>query len=1292
MKKAFRLTFLLAAFAVLSLTFPRALGTEPVAATEGGSLHLVKQEDFPPVHLRGYGTVSGSLLAGSEQASLLTIQCESHAAARVVQAKYLSDLGLLPGVTPLTIQTKRGNITARQVDGQGVIAALRSGAYVFVLAARDGPGIVSLDEGNLPARLKIDATDGTEAEAHVPMYLDRWDRYGMRFYYEPFTTPKGKNDFQSAYDPMDDFNFAHEEGDCGLVLWQKPFPIESAEGIIQTPTWDWVLGQARKMGLPVGINLSMSAAAGSLYNRYREEWALNQPQYIGGWYTQLVSDEGIFSWNSVKGRDAELALLQQTIHQYGGIDNIVNWLEPDAEIQHDADYQFDYGPTADAGYRRFLESRYATVRAVATRWFGDATMLHSWDDVHVPEVASFLGWGKEAVDLTGMWKVSHDAPAGPETAAPGYDDSAWPSIPAPGHAIAILLPRKPEPAVLRRHVTIDPVWRKAHDRVWLYVFDMSDTIATNPPTRVFLNGTELAEAEPAQPRAWAHWAAYDVSSMLNSGDNTVAVDIGHGFFNSRVYFSPREPRSYPDLGPQRNAQWADFTDWISWARAGAVRRGVQMIRQADPNRPITLMMPGDFAADIKPIGEDYGGVFHDTLAMAGSFTDYYPMAMESSNMPTDLEPGTPAKNLTQLKGYLGRWSVEGIQGIDYFQHIGDVEWKPGLKSFFQETINLWRLIGKYHVPKAQVALLASDRLARLYGFFHPDPAHYSPRGDRGLRFNHLLLPEFPREEIYEPDFDRGNADAYKVIVDLNTSVMDDDYVAKIGKWVKAGGIFIAWDQTGRNTTTEKDAWPISKLTGCKADDTNRPARKLRVAGGQHILRDNPIWSANPVQGATLEKQAPECVDLLEWEDGATAIGMRPLGKGFVIQVGSNFGDDEALTLFENIFDWAKIERIPATAPGVTMRHFVSNNGLFDIWAMWNGAPSAVKTTLTFRNGLHPQSALDVKTGQAVTLEDGAAGPAIAVALDTFETQVLLTPRNAIASAPAEWFQLQRQWWRGSGDPGPILPPFKSKFTVDLQPAWRFKILDSPADGTQGKEFAKGNFDDSSWEKRPLGVFTFPDHHDAKDAMFRRRFTVPPNWNHGKITLWLSEWHGAAYVEHGQAWLDGKALSSGAIFGDDLTAAVKPGTTHTLAVEIWGNTPVLGTPASVWLDYQPDALQVQDLAGHWNPAVDGLTYTDPVAIPGSYSGTTLRQTVKIDAAHAGQTTVIRISAKDASIYGVIVNGTWISHFHHHLGSDFDLAITPCLKFGGANEIILFGHNGPHTVNNVSLNYYAKGTYP
>ena len=1110
--------FLLAVFAGFTLVQP-VLG-DPAAPVPGGSLHLTQKGTFPPAKLRGYGTISGSFASG-DTASLLAIHCENEAQARVLQAKYLSDLGLLPGVTSWTVVTKRGTITTRAVKDQGMIAALRSGADVFVLAAQNEKEVAALADENLPVGVKINASDITETAAKVPMYLDRWDRYGFRFYYAPLAMPANISSAPgpSPYNPSDDLKFAHDEGNCGFVLWQTPFPTEQAEGIQKTPPWEWIVGDAQKSGMPLGINLSMGVPC-SLYNEFREQWQMADPQYLGGFYGLLSPDEGIFSWNSTTGRDAQLSELQQTIHQFGKVDNIVNWLNPDGEMGHGApDNLIDYGPTADAGYREFLKSKYTPVTELSTRWYDDPKALHSWDDVHVPELATFFGWGKDAVDLTGMWKVSHDAAHGPETAAVNFDDSQWPSMQAPGHSIAILLPRKP--AVLRRHITIDPAWRKAHDKVWLYVFDLSDTRGSreNPEaaaTRSFLNGTELEEAKPSQPISQEHWAAYDVSTTLNPGDNVVAVDLPQGFFNYRVYFSPQAPRSYPDLGPQLNAQWADFIDWGSWSRANAVKRGSQLIRQADPNRPITFMSPDSYAAGIKTVCEDYGGIFHNTGYMAGVWADFLSMEMEASNLPTDEEPGSGAKTMKEFKGFLGRWSTEGIQGVDYFQHIGDIEWNPEIKSYFHDTINLWHLMGKYHVPKAQVALLSSDRVDRLYGFpFHTDRRN-DPHGHWDVRFNELLMPIYAREEVFEPDFDRGNADAYKVIIDSNTSVMDSSFVAKIEKWVKAGGIFITWSQTGRNTSVTKDAWPISDLTGYKVTDIPSSSRKIQLAEGQQILQAAD-WTSKNASGLTLEKRMPECVDLMKWADGSTAVGMRPVGKGYVIHMGARLGSGDALKFFESVIDWAKVPRIPALAPNVLMRHFVSNNGLYDIWAMWNDKQTPVTTSLTLTGGLHPQAALDVKTGKSIPLQPGNDGVTTPISLDAFETQVLLTPRNEIASAPSEWFALQRNWWRGSGDPGKVLPAFKSRYTVDLQQDWSFMTLGGASDGSQGKHLSDPNLDDSTWEKRPLGIFNYSGDPAAKHAFFRKEFTVPAHWNAGPVTLWLSEWHGVGYLDNGVAF-------------------------------------------------------------------------------------------------------------------------------------------------------------------------------
>ena len=146
---------------------------------------------MPSVSLRGYGPLSGHQWAAAGQpspASLLQIDCASDAKAQLLLAKYLPTWACCRVVHPVKLVTKRRPITARSIENQGTIAALRSGSRVVILAARRTSDLESLYEDNLPTDLAVNATEG---EVQVPGYLDRWDKHGFRFYYGPFTRPRG---------------------------------------------------------------------------------------------------------------------------------------------------------------------------------------------------------------------------------------------------------------------------------------------------------------------------------------------------------------------------------------------------------------------------------------------------------------------------------------------------------------------------------------------------------------------------------------------------------------------------------------------------------------------------------------------------------------------------------------------------------------------------------------------------------------------------------------------------------------------------------------------------------------------------------------------------------------------------------------------------------------------------------------------------------------------------------------------------------------------------------------------
>jgi Beta-galactosidase trimerisation domain len=1299
------------------------------------------------VTLRGYGTLSGTFTSDTIDGlpvSTLRIACEDEPKAQLVQAKFLSDLQVLPGVTAIAIPAGPGGqakLPGFAADGQGVFLAGRDGRTVTIFAAPNAKVILKLAQSAQFLPGDHNAKPVFTSEVAVPMYLDRWDKYGFRFYYGPYTEPKGPDKKPiTDYDPSQDFTFAQKSNHAGLVIWHGPLAVDNAEGITNLNWWDWALKAAQKLELPVGINDGQDRATWA-YNRYPDQIIQYQPGFLGGWYGNMNFGEEILSWNAFDAEDQVLAEVQQSLRSLNGYENITSWLEPHEEMGHGvADLMVDYGPVADQGYRKFLQEHYGDVATVSERWYGNDTTLKSWNDIRVPELASFLGWGPEAIDLTGLWRVKYDVPFDSQAGSTTLDDSTWPTVPAPNHAIVKFLPRKP--AVFRRHINVDPAWRSAHDKIWLYVWDLNDvrTYDKTPghDVMVFLNGTLLPEV----PRKVTqdHWVALDVSKLLVPGDNLVAVTLPVGMFNYRVYLSPDEPLLYPNLGPGKNAQWVDFHDWNAWTRGLAVRRGAQMIRQVDPNRGIVLMSPDSYLDEISRVAKDYGGDFHNTGYMGGFWCDSLPSVARGLGLPMSVEPGSPAPTALSLKAGMGRWLSEGANGIDYFQHEGDILWNPDIKKCFEDNLSLYDSIGKYHAPTAEVAALYSARNNDLLnfpwyggvGYGGSNPIHLGS-GYYKWNVRAVLRGAYESDGLVESSFARGDAARYKVIIDTNTSMIDEKLLADIEKYVRDGGTFVTYVQTGRHTPTETDTWPIEKLTGYHVTSLGQSTpwqrQQLRWARDQDIFSGDWMNEAES-DGLSLKKTAADAHDLAYWKDGSVAIGMRPLGKGMIIQVGCRFtawglpdridedirgylskvygkaheyglpatADENIMTpelhataqLFAQILKWRGVTMIPAQIEpenkDALMRHFVSNNGLYDVWTVWNQSSTRPVSTNIVLSGLTPAWAINIVDGARTAV----TGHSLPIRLGPFDTVIYLTPHGTAASAPEQWFNLQRNWWQGTADTGKPLPPLEPKLAVDLTQDWAFRPLDdSQADVSA---LVDPKLDDSSWTRRELGIFTIPDHPKVRHALFRKTFTVPANWNHGRVSLWLRSWDQTTFLDEGQVYLDGKIIpgvTPGGVAGEEAGGALQGGTTHVLAVEISGKNALVGARGPAWIAYHPEPAARQDLSGDWQTSADGLTFNPPSPLPGPVEMIS-RRTVTIDAAQATRTVVVHAVA-DTNLKGVIINGRFVARFHHGLSAEIDLNITPWVKFGQDNELMFVGA-GKGTIQELSLEFHEKGTYP
>lgn len=1295
-------------------------------------------QDLPPILLRGYGEVSGQFRP-SENGSTLAVASEDEAKAALVQAKFLSDMQVQSEVFEKVLSVDGEEVFAISAADQGYVVALRKGKEVLLLASPTRDGIQALVAANLPG--------DSRPSAEVPMWLDRWDRFGFRFYYRPWELPRDVK--AEDYDITTEFEFAETNNRAGFVFWANQEQVDTAEGLTNERWWNWAAAAAKEKNLPVGLNLMTGGAGHSwLTNRYRHEMMQPMPGVQGSYHRLMaphLGGNGFVSWNSLEAKDAQLGALQDILRRYVDSPNLTTVLEPHGELRHgNHDIFLEYGPVADAGFQRFLQQKYDSLESVNKAWGSD---FQAWDEVRVPEVASFLGWSDDALDLAGEWRVNYEDFADgkdysvrelmhssirnqkvPTEGTPDgwmdetFDDADWTTIHSPGDHRTIFMPQRP--AVFRRTFELPADWKR-EDRVWLYVWDLS--VATHDVVRVAVNGVQVGE--DTLRHTIPHWGAFDVTDALRSGSNQLSIRLPKGFIAYRVYLSKEEPRQYPNLGPHGNARWVDFMEWIGWSRVEIARRGMEMIRGVDPNRQIDLMAPGFYADDIKELALKYGGNFKNTGYMGSFWADDLPAMMRGAGLPFSLEPSAPARNLERFKRQLGLYATEGIQGIDYFIHIGSILWDDEMRQHFEENQRLIQLFGKYHAPTAEIAALYPTRGTALTGYpWGEDPNTNLGAGYWNWNVRANLRGRYESDALTESSFESGDAARYRVVIDTNTSIIDEPLLDAIEQYVRDGGTFVTFVQTGRHTSIEKDTWPISRLTGYRvthidpldSDGEVLQPRSMRPAPDQEVFSGN--WRRVPANGLTLEKIEPDAQDLMLWQDGGVAVGMRRLGKGVIIQVGCKFSGrsipdrieppssverptvdvptsaNEALTtLLTSILKWKNVEpAVPVLSPpnrNVLVRHYESNNGLYDMWIAWNQSDSdSVETEIQLQVDHPPGWAIQVRDNERVEVVDGK----LPVKLSPCEQVAYLTPRDQIASAPVEWFELQRDWWRGVAhleEKPKELPTSPHRFSVDLGNDWSFRAL---ADGEDAVPFSQADVDTADWETLPLGIWSLPDKREVKRAILRREFTVPETWENGEVSLWIQSWMTDTFVDRGRIWLDGELISDWSPHGlidANPDGVLKPGSRHVLAVEIEGKGSLVGAHGSAWLWFWPKAESSIDLAGEWTPSDDALFYSEPVNLPGSVGTQLLRRTFDLPSDFDGRNGVIHIEA-DAPVLGVLVNGHWVRRFHHLFEPRFHLNITPWLKFGEENQIELVGNQGSlkGSIDRVTLELYDPEVYP
>lgn len=1189
------------------------------------------------LNLRFYGSVSSESLLLENGTRDLVITAESDEKAKLLQAKFLSDL-MLDGVSA------RREGDRYEVPG-GWMAGVREGRKVHLLHAKE--------------RTALDAVLGksvkgiTAAEMKVPMAVDALEKWPFRFYWRLGETPKDDR----FHDITEELDFCRTNG-LGLVFWTGPHWADTAANVLSDGQWGHLLDRCRRDGIPVCLNFNSTEFP--TRNFYPEDMNSRQPGFVGGFVRFGGSHYGGAGHLSVDHPKANAHIYESVsnVMQRYDTENVISLHEVNGELKHgDHNIFLNYGPEVDRSFREFLKKRYSSPEAYGVK---------SWDEVRFPEIAEFAGYGPNAIDLAGSWRLKYTGdPSEADFAVEEPSDTNWvTTAKIPGDDQQLFL--KTGPAVLRRRFDYHGT-----GRTWLYLWDLNNSYKES--IEVYLNG-QLAKSEKCLFNFY-HWMYVEVTNLLKDGENTVALRLPKGLIGYKIYLTHDEPKFFPYASERMNRLWIDTVDWNTERRVATITESMNAMRSVDPDKSAVLMAPSYYSRQLREIARLRGGRFHDTGGMAACFHEQLPMLMRGANLPFTLEPGGPAQDVTGLRRMLGIYMAEAVNAFHYFIHVGNITWDPALKADFLRMLPALKMMGKVRLDQGDVAMVIDSDIDKYLGYpwCNTDFNIAFPSGYWPWRFN-TTLAKFPMDAIIPDDFENGLADRYKLLIDCNNTIIKQTGAEAIRRWVEKGGVYLAMFQTGRHAVEGADKWTMSDLTGFRGEVFARYTSDGGIdPNSQDVFMKTPaaddymmIFEKKQGTGTKLEPVVPEAVTLATWRDhGGTAIGYRPLGKGAVYTFGVQLSAHAKghgvwfSEMLDSLFTRLGVShRDFDFGNGLNKRHFVSNNGLYDVWYAWNGDWKETRAyELTFEDG-RQRELTDVLTGKPFELT-GTIPPNQFV--------MAVSPRFETDDAAARWFY--RQCGDKQGTMKESFDPPHDGFgenTLDLSYDWT----------VNGMPHVKLGL----WEKgvTPGVVSNF--------NVAVRHFCVPSAWTNGTVYLSHTGMYdstvirledrkvpnaGLRFYLNGQP-LDEKPSQSG--FSMMPLENVKAGDECELRLEISvdGFVRFTGTQGATFLTYVPAPERIYPLGREWEIFSEPFgTNAIPLVLPGrTYEGGCfIRRSLDLsDLKPANGEHVILHMDGAPSVVGVKVNGQYIRRHHHGFGGVINLDITDFLK-DGENEFVI-----------------------
>jgi hypothetical protein len=784
-------------------------------------------------------------------------------------------------------------------------------------------------------------------------------------------------------------------------------------------------------------------------------------------------------------------------------------------------------------YRDYLRKNLGlSLSEVGRRHFNDPKHFASWEDVTVPIARDFLGYHPQtSLDLAGVWEA-HPDPQNVGVSNQWFlTQSApadWIQLPSNDPVIILLYggfrDTREKHFWMRRTFTV-PMTDKTDAFRYLHTAIAVYHGLQTPCPDVWINGRKC---DPL-PASFSY--CFDAGSLLRIGEeNEIVVDT-HGQCLPGYFFLNDVPlRPYPTMTEHENRYWYDAINFSAFLRVKKIEDDLRAIRSVDPVRPMKMMATINLLDLTTPMALRYGAYQHDT---GGAAAYWCPMTggrlARSHGMAWSCEQGGPPADAFSMRKHLSFYLNYGNDAVDFVFGVGHYTKKPDIRQWCEENVELFRTIGKLHLPQQPIAILRSSRATRL-GFQEPWNWDFArgPLQTIGRTFVYIEVPDLLNEKL---------VDSYPILMDAGTVLLTDEEARAIRRYVKNGGVFLAQHHTGRHSPGKKDAWPLLGVFGLTGRDkaidpgVNHhywPVAKIRFEEDEDLfpaLRGATIDGSgvaidylNKEHTGAVAVEGDSARAVARWtDDNSMAIAEVRLGKGRFVFLGSPFltrmidsngvwANEKTRTGYLASFleQFGSEEEARTGHPAVWGTRWESKNGVYDVYMATHmrtrETDEPVSVAPSFRRKTAPTGVVDIGTighpaVTAVWEDDFVTFPE--ETYEPMQTRLYAAPSASPGRSALCWIRNQAALWHPVETvrwTGPDITP--SANCIALDDGWKLS-----EDFALESEFFTTEFDqDADWKTVRPGLFGTLGYPEDAKLLFRRTVDVPADWKDRTITL------------------------------------------------------------------------------------------------------------------------------------------------------------------------------------------------